>query len=179
MAKSWVFDAVTGRSGQLWAEDKTSLRRGAHPRPVRRAVEADARTLDLVGLLGQIPAGEATLTLRGPVARRHEQADLRTYRASLRFGGVVPVRQEVEIDVTTYGAQLGSLAIRSAERLARRIDEARYETAAAAALASIERLLPWQTASDAMVKAAEGRVLQAADAMLADAEETSEDEQAA
>ncbi|MDA8298221.1 MAG: hypothetical protein M0004_16875 [Actinomycetota bacterium] len=179
MAERWVFDAVTGRSGQLLAEEKTSLRRGALPRPVRRAVEADVRTLDLVGLLGQIPAGEATLTLRGPVARRHEQADLRTYRASLRFGGVVPVRQEVEIDVATFGARVGSLTIRSAERLPRRIEPTRYEAAVAAALASIERLLPWQAANNAMVKAAEARVLQAANAVLADAEETSEDEQAA
>lgn len=179
MAERWVFDAVIGRSGQLSAEEKTSLRRGALPRPVRRAVEADARILDLVGLLGQIPAGEATLRLRGPVTRRHEQAELRTYRASLRFGGVVPVRQEVEIDVESFGARVSSLTIRSAERLPRRIEEARYEAAAAAALASIERLLPWQAASNAMVEAADARVLQAANAVIADAEETSEDEQAA
>lgn len=153
-------------------------RQGTTPGEVRRVVEAPARALELVGLLGQVPAGEARMTFRGVVERRHETGELRTYRALLRFPGLLARTQRVEIDVLSYGPTLGTLSIRCAEPLARPISALRYEQAARAALASIERLLPWQAAtSGALVApiAEEPGVVEEASAVAAPADDVLSD----
>lgn len=141
-----VPQVVQGRMQRLQRLDsRKTLRRGPVPRPVTKSVSADARGVELVGLLGKVPAGEATMTFRGPVARSHERGDSRSYRATLNFGGLVPARHDVELDVTHYGANLASVTLRSAEPLPRRVSEERYAQAVDGALGSLERLLPWQS----------------------------------
>ena len=151
--------AITG-NGYLRAQSRTQraygvaarrafARRGSVPGAIHRAVGTPARSLEAVGLLGEVPAGEATLAFRGAVERRHETAVQRTYRALLRFPGIVPADQRVEIDVVTFGAGLGALALRSTEPLGRRVSPARYEAAAGAALEAVERMVSRQEATGA------------------------------
>lgn len=147
MAEHWAWETavpqVTARSLQNLA-DQTTWRRGRVPGPLTRSVTTDPRGAELLGLLGRVPAGDAQMIVLGPVPRAHERGDLRTYRATLSFGGVIPAHHDVEIDVTHFGANLAEVTVRSAQRLARRVSEDRYQEAVIAALASLERLLPWQ-----------------------------------
>lgn len=160
---------------------RVTTRKGAVPSEVRRTVEAPLRTLELVGLLGQVPAGEAKLEFRGAVERRYESAASRTYRALLRFPGVLAPTHRVEVDVVSYGPTLAALSIRSAEPLGRRVNASRYAQAIEAALDSIARLLPWQSstsaAAEAAVLAEAGAVLEAARVTVAEA--VADDERAA
>lgn len=161
---------------------RVATRKGTMPSEVRRTVEAPLRTLELVGLLGQVPAGEAKLEFRGTVERRYESAASRTYRALLRYPGVFGPTHRVEVDVVSYAPALAALSIRSAEPLGRRVNAARYEQAIEAALDSIARLLPWQAstsaAAEAAVLAEAGAVLEAARA-TAVADAVADDERAA
>jgi hypothetical protein len=151
--------------------ERLRARRGTTPGEIRRAVDAPARALELVGVLGKVPAGEATLTLRAPLAQRNESSLQRTYSGLLRFPGGLGASQRVEIDVLTYGPSLGAVAIRSAEPLGRRVSLTRYVAAVEAALASIERLLPWQAATSAAetaVLAQAAELIHQAEAALAE-----------
>ena len=151
--------AIDGNGVRVWqstapgtentAWGRVRPRTGGAPGEVRRVVNVPTRSLELVGLLDEVPAGEATLTLKGAVERRHETGAERTYRALLCFPGLVRLRQRVELDVVVYGPSVASLALRATEGLARRVDAPRYEAAAEAALAELERLLGFQAAVDA------------------------------
>lgn len=144
MAIKWTTDfpkEAKRPSGSRVGRGRPVTRTGAVPGEIRHSVDAAVRSLELVGLLGEVPAGEATLGFRGAIERRHETVTQRTYRAVLRFPGLVPVTQRVEVDVLSYAPGVGALALRSAEPLSRRVGAARYAAAAAAALAGIESLL--------------------------------------
>ncbi len=133
-------------SGRIGAGWRAATRRNevATPSPLKRVVRADRHAQELVGVLESVPAGEATLALRGALPRRHEASDLQTYGATLRFGKFIPRRHEIELDVTHLGADYGEVQVRSAERLPRGLSVQRYDAAVRAALEAIEQQLCWQ-----------------------------------
>lgn len=130
-----ILEAATGRI--------TPTRRGA-PRPIARIVEADAHSLELIGLLGRVPAGEASLHINGAISDPFELH--RTYAATLRFAGLVPLSHKVVVEIAPHGTRFATITVRSAA-LPRRLAAERYFAAVESALSSIERLLPWQAAS--------------------------------
>ncbi len=120
-------------------------RRRAVPATVTKVVQFGTTGFDRIGLLEQVPAGEATLGITGLVRRRFETDfetdDVRTYRGSLAFPGRRGPKAAVDIEVVRLGGGFGSLTIRPAKHLVRGLELGRYLAAATAALNAVERAL--------------------------------------
>lgn len=120
---------------------------GRVARKIDRHITATAHQLELIGLLGSVPAEDGRLVIGAPLATSGRD-DIRRYRAVLRFRGFLPITHELELEVSHLGGGQSHLSARSAALLSRRLAKARYEAALERGLASIERLLPWQEATE-------------------------------
>lgn len=122
----------------------------ADERTLTRRIVATRNQLELLPLLGSVPAGDASLSIEGP--REPTSLDATAaYEASLRAPGRFARPCRLVLEAVHHGGHEASLVVRTtctrtASWCARHARPDHHDRTVAAALATIERLLPWQEA---------------------------------